>query len=134
MSTQSKGSAEPKPLPLKVVQWKSTVQGVKTNLDFIGKNIRFLRRQHSWTLAELAARVGMSEGPLGRLERGVNAPSASVIYRLSKVFGVSVNALFANAEQDDLHSVRFEGKQGAFLVTIEKEDTATSGQGSKCSQ
>jgi len=66
---------------------------VKPTLDFIGKNIRFLRRQSSWTLAELATRVGMSEGPLGRIERGVNAPSASVIYRLSKVFGASVNAL-----------------------------------------
>ena len=94
---------------------------MKTTLDFIGKNIRFLRRQSSWTLAELAKRVGMSEGPLGRIERGVNAPSASVIYRISKVFRVSVNALFADAEQD-LHTKRFEGKQDPFLVTIGKED------------
>jgi Zn-dependent peptidase ImmA (M78 family)/DNA-binding XRE family transcriptional regulator len=96
---------------------------MKPPLDFIGKNIRFLRRQHSWTLAELAARVGMSEGPLGRIERGLNAPSASVIYRLSKVFGVSVNAFFANAEQD-LHTIRFEGKQEPFFVTLQKEDAA----------
>jgi len=100
---------------------------VKPTLDFIGKNIRFLRRQSSWTLAELATRVGMSEGPLGRIERGVNAPSASVIYRLSKVFGVSVNALFADAEQD-LHTIRFEGKQDPFLVTIGKEDAALPGR------
>jgi len=63
----------------------------------------------------------MSEGPLGRIERGANAPSASVIYRLSKVFGVSVNALFTDAEQD-LHTIRFEGKQDPFLVSIGKED------------
>lgn len=94
---------------------------MKPTLDFIGKNIRFLRRQSSWTLAELATRVGMSEGPLGRIERGVNAPSASVIYRLAKVFGVSVNALFADAEQD-LHNVRFEGAHDPFLVSIGKED------------
>jgi Zn-dependent peptidase ImmA (M78 family)/DNA-binding XRE family transcriptional regulator len=96
---------------------------VNPTLDFIGKNIRFLRRQSSWTLAELAKRVGMSEGPLGRIERGVNAPSASVIYRLAKVFGVSVNALFAEAEQD-LHTIRFEEKQEPFLVTIGKEEAA----------
>ena len=65
----------------------------------------------------------MSEGPLGRIERGVNAPSASVIYRLAKVFGVSVNALFAEAEQD-LHTIRFEEKQEPFLVTIGKEEAA----------
>jgi Zn-dependent peptidase ImmA (M78 family)/DNA-binding XRE family transcriptional regulator len=100
---------------------------VKPNLDFIGKNIRFLRRQSSWTLAELATRVGMSEGPLGRIERGVNAPSASVIYRISKAFGVSVNALFVDAEHDP-HTKRFEGKQGPFLVTIGKEDAALPGR------
>jgi len=94
---------------------------VKPTLDFIGKNIRFLRRQSSWTLAELARRVGMSEGLLGRIERGVNAPSASVIYRLAKVFGVSVNAIFTEAEHD-LHTIRFEGKQEPFFVTIWKED------------
>ena len=100
---------------------------MKPTLDFIGKNIRFLRRQSSWTLAELAKRVGMSEGPLGRIERGVNAPSASVIYRLSKVFGVSVNALFADADQD-LHTIRFEGKHDPFLVTIGKEDALLPGR------
>ena len=100
---------------------------MKPNLGFIGKNIRFLRRQGSWTLAELAARVGMSEGPLGRIERGVNAPSASVIYRLSKVFGVSVNALFTNAEQD-LHTIRFEGKKDPFRVSTGKEDAALPGR------
>lgn len=63
----------------------------------------------------------MSEGPLGRIERGINAPSASVIYRLAKVFGVSVNALFAEAEED-LHNVRFEGAHDPFLVSIGKED------------
>ena len=94
---------------------------MKTTLDFIGKNIRFLRRQRSWTLAELATRVGMSEGPLGRIERGVNAPSASVIYRLAKVFGVSVNALFAEAEHD-LRGIRFEGRRDPFLVSIGGED------------
>ena len=100
---------------------------MKLNLDFIGKNIRFLRRQYSWTLTELATRVGMSEGPLGRIERGVNAPSASVIYRLAKVFGVSVNALFAETEKD-LHTIRFEGKQDPFLVTIGKEDGILPGR------
>ena len=35
-------------------------------------------------MAELAGKVGISEVPLGKIERGVNLPSASVIYRLSK--------------------------------------------------
>jgi len=73
---------------------------MKVNLGFIGKNIRKLRRQRGWTMAELAAKVGMSEVPLGRIERGVNAPSASVIYRLSKELGVSADMLFAEDDQN----------------------------------
>jgi len=69
----------------------------------------------------------MSEGPLGRIERGFNAPSASVIYRISKAFGVSVNALFVDAEQYP-HTKRFEGKQGPFLVSIGKKDAALPGR------
>jgi Zn-dependent peptidase ImmA (M78 family)/DNA-binding XRE family transcriptional regulator len=98
-----------------------------TDLGFIGKNIRFLRRQSSLTLAELAARVGMSEGPLGRIERGLNAPSASVIYRLSRVLGVSVNALFAEATRD-LNAFRFEERGDPFLVNIGGEEAVLPGK------
>nr|MBC8363248.1 helix-turn-helix transcriptional regulator [Candidatus Desulfatibia profunda] len=31
---------------------------MKTDLGFIGKNIRNLRRQRNWTMAELAAKIG----------------------------------------------------------------------------
>ncbi len=47
------------------------------------------------TLASLASRIGIREGPLGRIERGVNLPSAAVIYNLTKAFGVSAEAFFA---------------------------------------
>jgi len=68
---------------------------MKTSLDFIGKNIRFFRRSRNWTLATLASKIGIQEGPLGRIERGVNLPSAAVIYNLTQVLEVPANALFA---------------------------------------
>jgi len=64
-------------------------------LALIGKNIRFLRQSRSWTLFELASRIGIHEGPLGRIERGLNLPSAAVIYQLSMALNVPVDALFA---------------------------------------
>jgi transcriptional regulator with XRE-family HTH domain/Zn-dependent peptidase ImmA (M78 family) len=70
-----------------------------TDLDFIGKNIRYLRRRRGWTMAELAAKIGIREGPLGKIERGANAPSAAVIYQTAKVFGVSVDAIFSEGDQ-----------------------------------
>ncbi|MBW1893908.1 MAG: helix-turn-helix transcriptional regulator, partial [Deltaproteobacteria bacterium] len=49
---------------------------MKKDLTFIGKNIRYFRRQRGWTMATLATKAGLSETPLGRIERCENAPSA----------------------------------------------------------
>lgn len=65
------------------------------NLNFIGKNIRFFRRSRNWTLAQLSSKIGIQEGPLGRIERGANLPSATVIYNLTQVLDVPADALFA---------------------------------------
>jgi len=68
---------------------------VKSYIPNIGKNIRFLRRARNWTLIDLARKIGIREGPLGRIELGKNAPSAQVIYNLSKALNVSAEVLFA---------------------------------------
>lgn len=66
------------------------------DLKFIGKNIRFFRRSRNWTLLQLASKIGIQEGPLGRIERGLNLPSTAVLYKLTHVLGVSVDVLFAS--------------------------------------
>lgn len=90
-----------------------------TTLTFIGKNIRFLRRSRNWTLSELASRIGIHEGPLGRIERGINLPSASVIYQLSIVLNVPVDALFA-AEPRHV-SAKASDISDACFITIDSE-------------
>jgi len=65
------------------------------DLKFIGKNIRFFRRSRNWTLAQLASKIGIQEGPLGRIERGGNLPSAKVIYNLAQALDIPTDALFA---------------------------------------
>lgn len=94
---------------------------MKDNLGFIGKNIRKLRRQRGWTMAELAGKVGISEVPLGRIERAVNLPSASVIYRLSKELGVSVDTLFAESDKK-LCRQQVEDSGDPFLLTINNDN------------
>ncbi|MCK5542681.1 MAG: ImmA/IrrE family metallo-endopeptidase [Desulfobacterales bacterium] len=68
---------------------------METDLNFVGKNIRFFRRSRNWTLQQLASKIGIQEGPLGRIERGINLPSANVLYQLSNTLKVSIDALFA---------------------------------------
>jgi len=89
---------------------------MKLDLSFIGRNIRKLRQQRNWSMAKLAAAVGMNEVPLGRIERGLNAPSASVIYRLSKELGVSVDTLFAEDEHE-FCSLKHESSRAPFPAT-----------------
>ena len=69
---------------------------MQQDLNFIGKNIRFFRRSRNWTLKQLAAKIGIQEGPLGRIERGLNLPSAAVIYSLTQTLDIPANALFAH--------------------------------------
>ncbi|MCD4741884.1 MAG: XRE family transcriptional regulator [Desulfobacteraceae bacterium] len=69
---------------------------MKTDPKLVGKNIRFFRRSRNWTLLQLASKIGIREGPLGRIERGINLPSASVLYQLSNVLKISIDALFAS--------------------------------------
>jgi len=97
---------------------------MKINLGFIGKNIRYLRRERGWTLARLAAKTGMSEIPLGRIERSINAPSASAIYSLSKAFNVSVDTLFAE-EHESFRQCRFEDEKKPFLIAADPEKLFT---------
>jgi len=94
---------------------------MKLDLSFIGRNIRKLRQQRNWSMAKLAARVGMNEVPLGRIERGLNAPSASVIYRLSKELGVSVDTLFAE-DKHKFRSLKHESSQAPFPARAGGED------------
>ncbi|MCK5163737.1 MAG: ImmA/IrrE family metallo-endopeptidase [Desulfobacula sp.] len=72
---------------------------MKADIPNIGKNIRFLRRARNWTLIDLARKIGIREGPLGRIELGKNSPSAQVIYSLSRALNVSTEVLFANDAQ-----------------------------------
>lgn len=101
-----------------------------TNLKFMGRNIRILRRRSGYTLSELANKIGMQEGPLGRLERGLNAPSAKAIYNLSQILGVSTDTLFAETpielqKQHDLNSSRPCLTQlGRPALTPKMEETA----------
>lgn len=63
-------------------------------MNIVGKNIRFFRRSRNWTLSHLASKIDIKTSPLGRIERGLNLPSAKVLYNLSKVFNVPMDTLF----------------------------------------
>ena len=91
---------------------------METDLNLVGKNIRFFRRSRNWTLAQLASKTGIQEPPLGRIERGLNLPSAKVLHNLSKALNVSMDSLFA---KDPCHAtIEDQTTQDILFTTIDK--------------
>ena len=66
-----------------------------------GTRIKALRRQAGLTQAELAAQAGISDRFLGRLERGLSAPSFESVGQLARTLGVDPGELFTPAGEAD---------------------------------
>src|SRR6195952_5564208 len=64
----------------------------------IGRNVRSLRQQHGLTVAEMAARVGISKAMMSKIENAQSACSRSTLALLAKGFDVPVTSLFRGAE------------------------------------
>jgi len=63
--------------------------------NFIGNNIRDIRKRVGLKACLLARRIGIREGPLSNIERGRCLPSSRVIMALARELNVPVDAFFA---------------------------------------
>ncbi|MGA2905973.1 MAG: helix-turn-helix transcriptional regulator [Candidatus Korobacteraceae bacterium] len=61
----------------------------------LGKRIRKLRKQHSWTQVEMAERVGIDRSFLADVERGRRNISVLNLELIAKGLGVSLSRLFS---------------------------------------
>lgn len=57
------------------------------------------RELRGWSLAELAARSGVSKAMANRIERGECSPTASLLGKLSAAFGLTLSQLLARSER-----------------------------------
>ena len=60
--------------------------------------LRAEREARGWSIAELAARSGVSRAMISKVERAEASPTAALLGRLSGPFGLTVSALLAKAE------------------------------------
>ena len=60
----------------------------------LGKRIAELRRAKGFAQEELAELAGYSTEFIGRVERGVNAPSVAGLERIARSLGVEIKDLF----------------------------------------
>jgi transcriptional regulator with XRE-family HTH domain len=55
--------------------------------------IKNLRKEHGWSQADLATRVGGDAGQISRYENGKITPSVEAVIRLAEIFDVSTDFL-----------------------------------------
>ena len=67
---------------------------IQTQLSSFGARLRELRLKRGWTLEELACRSRLSKAFLSRLESGGRQASIAAALTLSRIFNVSLAALF----------------------------------------
>ncbi len=64
----------------------------------LATRLRLERESRGWTLADLAARSGVSRAMVSKIERGEASPTAALLGRLSAAFGLTMSQLFARME------------------------------------
>ncbi|MEO0917724.1 MAG: helix-turn-helix transcriptional regulator, partial [Pseudomonadota bacterium] len=65
----------------------------------IGRQVRALRKQRGWTIAQFAAEVDVSEGMVSKVENGQVSPSLSMLQLLANTFAVPLTTLFQGYEE-----------------------------------
>lgn len=63
--------------------------------------VRRARRQHGWSVQDLAERAGVSRSMVSKVEREEAQPTAVLLGRLSGALGMTLTELVARAEGDD---------------------------------
>jgi transcriptional regulator with XRE-family HTH domain len=72
----------------------------------IADRLRLEREARGWTLADLAARSGVSRAMISKIERCEASPTATVLVRLAGAFDLTLGGLIARAEGDAERLVR----------------------------
>jgi transcriptional regulator with XRE-family HTH domain len=78
----------------------------------VGRRVRALRLERGLSLAELAAKTGISIGALSQIERGMSSLRVKVIWPLAAALNIEPSALIVDGEPaSDLYCVRARGRR-----------------------
>jgi transcriptional regulator with XRE-family HTH domain len=66
----------------------------------ISSRITAVRKQKGWSQAELAKKLNVSREIVGRYERGDATPSIEIAGKMADVFGISLDYLAGNTEEE----------------------------------
>lgn len=64
----------------------------------MNNRLKVLRAERNWSQADLAERLGVSRQTVNALETGRYDPSLPLAFRIARVFGQAIEAIFIEAE------------------------------------
>ena len=70
--------------------------------------LRELRKQHGFSIAELSEKSGVSSSVISKLERNQTTAEMETLFRLARVFGLTLSDLISLAENRTSHLVAAE--------------------------
>lgn len=70
-------------------------------IQLIGPKIRKMRRERRLTQTELAARIGIQQSDLSRMEKGEYRVSLDTLFRILAEFNISMSEFFEDASRDN---------------------------------
>jgi len=66
----------------------------------MNNRLRVLRAERRWSQADLAERLGVSRQTVNAIETGKYDPSLPLAFRIARLFGQPIEAIFALDESD----------------------------------
>jgi transcriptional regulator with XRE-family HTH domain len=78
----------------------------KTHMVYLGQKLRKLRKEQNLTQLELAQQVGITNGQVSTIERGVSSPSLSTLHRIARALNVPMQEFFEDERNKDVELVR----------------------------
>lgn len=88
----------------------------------IGRILRRLRKQRSWTLNQMALVTGVSKPMLGQIERGDTNPTVVTLWKITSGLNVPFSVFLQGFEQPRVHLIPHQGQavveddDGAYVV------------------
>lgn len=63
------------------------------NTNIISKYLHFLRKSHNYTQDELAKKLDISRQAVSKWETGTTIPDIEVLFKISKLYGITINEI-----------------------------------------
>jgi putative transcriptional regulator len=67
----------------------------------VKNRLKVLRAERNWSQAELGGHLGVSRQAVNAIETGKYDPSLPLAFRIARLFDLSIEEIFDDAEHDD---------------------------------